>query len=117
VYEGNKSYGIKTASKTYFNKDIKDIDLSQVALLAELPNSPSMNNPVEHPKRAEKRRNQALQSTQNNDITSEAEEEEAKNTSIDELLDQDHSNEDEEEFYNSFNDTVYQEVVEEEEVI
>ena len=117
VYLGNKSYGIKTASKTYFNKDIQDINLSQVALLAGLPNAPSMDNPIEHPKRAEKRRNQVLQSMVNNDIISEEEAEEAKNASIDDLLDQDDSNEDEEEFYNSFIDTVYQEVVEEEEVI
>src|SRR5699024_4771572 len=93
VYLGNKSYGVKTASKTYFNKDIKDINLSQIALLAGLPNSPSMDNPVEHPDRAEKRRNQVLQSMVNNEIISEEEAEEAKELSIDDILEEDDSTE------------------------
>src|SRR5699024_7640617 len=42
---GNGSYGIKTASKSYFSKDIKDLNLSQMAMLAGLPNAPSLDDP------------------------------------------------------------------------
>ncbi|HLR54364.1 MAG TPA: PBP1A family penicillin-binding protein [Pseudogracilibacillus sp.] len=117
VYLGNKSYGVKTASKAYFNKDIKDINLSQIALLAGLPNSPSMDNPIEHPERAEKRRNQVLQSMMNNQIISEEEAEEAKELSIDDILEEDDSTEADNESSNAFIDTVYSELVEEKEVI
>src|SRR5699024_6128185 len=107
----------KTASKAYFNKDIKDINLSQIALLAGLPNSPSMDNPIEHPERAEKRRNQVLQSMMNNEITSEEEAEEAKELAIDDILEEDDSTEADHESSNAFIDTVYSELVEEKEVI
>src|SRR5699024_5532041 len=105
VYLGNGSYGFKTASKNYFSDDLEDINLSQIALLAGLPNAPSSDNPVEYPEQAEKRRNQVLQSMVNNEIISheeaeEAKEEKSKNAS-----------------YNAFIDTVYEQLIEQEEII
>src|SRR5699024_7002603 len=57
VYLGNGSYGIKTASKSYFSKDIKDLNLSQMAMLAGLPNAPSLDDPIKDPERAKKHSN------------------------------------------------------------
>src|SRR5699024_8516941 len=93
VDQGKKTYGENTVSKAYLNKDIKDINLSQIALQAGHPNSPSMDNPIEHTERAEKRRNQVLQSMMNNQIISEEEAEEAKELSIDDILEEDDSTE------------------------
>lgn len=42
---GNGNYGVQSASKTYFNKDVKDLSLAECALLAGIPNAPSFYNP------------------------------------------------------------------------
>src|SRR5699024_6574590 len=60
VYFGNGSYGINTAAKTYFDKDISDLDLSQIALLVGLPNAPSADDPFKYTDRAENLRNKVL---------------------------------------------------------
>lgn len=45
IYFGQGCYGIQTASKVYFGKDVKDLDLAQCALIAGLPNSPNYYSP------------------------------------------------------------------------
>ncbi len=45
IYFGQGCYGIQTASKVYFGKDVKDLNLAQCALLAGLPNSPNYYSP------------------------------------------------------------------------
>lgn len=60
IFYGEQAYGVATAAKTYFNKDIQDLELHEAALLAGLPKAPSSYNPTEHPDRAEKRRNIVL---------------------------------------------------------
>lgn len=45
IYFGQGCYGIQTASKVYFDKDVKDLTLAQAALLAGLPNSPNYYSP------------------------------------------------------------------------
>jgi membrane peptidoglycan carboxypeptidase len=40
-FYGNNSYGVKAAARSYFNKDLADLSLSEAALLAALPQSPS----------------------------------------------------------------------------
>ena len=42
---GANSYGIQAASQTYFNKDAKNLTLDEAALLAVLPNAPSLYLP------------------------------------------------------------------------
>jgi penicillin-binding protein 1A len=46
---GAGSYGVQTASRTYFNKDCKDLTLSECAVLAAIPQNPSKYNPKTHP--------------------------------------------------------------------
>lgn len=48
IYFGSGAYGIKTASKVFFNKDIKDINIAEAAFLAGIPNSPKRYSPFEH---------------------------------------------------------------------
>lgn len=45
IYFGQGCYGIQTASRVYFDKDVKDLTLAQCALLAGLPNSPNYYSP------------------------------------------------------------------------
>jgi membrane peptidoglycan carboxypeptidase len=40
-FYGNQSYGIKAAARTYFGKDLKDLTLSEAAILAAIPQSPT----------------------------------------------------------------------------
>ena len=55
IYFGQGAYGIQEAAKTYFRKNIKDLTLGEVALIAGLPKAPSRYSPVRNPKRAKQR--------------------------------------------------------------
>src|SRR3990167_5946292 len=57
---GGSSYGIEEASKTYFNKSAKNLTLSEAALLAGLPQAPSLYSPYANPDLAKTRRNNVL---------------------------------------------------------
>lgn len=46
IYFGSGSYGVKTAAKQFFKKDIKDINLAEAAMLAGIPNRPSKYDPI-----------------------------------------------------------------------
>ena len=59
--EGQTAVGAEAASQTYFSKPAKDLNLTEAALLAGLPQAPSEYNPFLDPKAALKRRNEVLQ--------------------------------------------------------
>src|SRR6202051_2251002 len=54
--------GLAEASRSYFNKDLKDINLPEAALLAGLIQAPSYLSPYRHPERALERRNTVIES-------------------------------------------------------
>src|SRR5437667_3797963 len=54
--------GFAEASRAYFNKDLKDISLSEAALIAGLIQAPSALSPYRHPERALERRNRVIES-------------------------------------------------------
>ncbi|MCX7955687.1 MAG: PBP1A family penicillin-binding protein [Patescibacteria group bacterium] len=58
---GGSSYGIEEASRTYFGKSAKDLNLPEGALLAGLTQAPSVYSPYNNPKAALDRRNQVLE--------------------------------------------------------
>ena len=60
VYLGSGAYGVKGAAKIYFNKNLNQLTLSEMALIAGLPQAPSVYSPYNNIKLAEKRRNQVL---------------------------------------------------------
>lgn len=60
VYYGAGAYGVEAAARTYFGKSAADLDLSQSALLAGLPQLPSAYSPFAHPDRAIERRDEVL---------------------------------------------------------
>src|SRR6202522_3673870 len=53
--------GLAEGSRSYFNKDLKDITLPQAALLAGLIQAPSYLSPYRHPERAQERRNRVIE--------------------------------------------------------
>lgn len=60
IYLGNGSYGIGDAAQSYFGKVVSELDLSEAALLAGLPQRPSAYSPIQHPEAAETRRRYVL---------------------------------------------------------
>lgn len=60
VYLGAGAYGVEAASQIYFNKPLKDLTLSESALIAGLPQAPSVYSPYNSLKKAQKRRDQVL---------------------------------------------------------
>ena len=60
IYFGNGYYGIQAACKGYFNTDVKNLDLSQIAFLCAIPNNPSLYDPLVHMDHTLKRRNRIL---------------------------------------------------------
>lgn len=64
IYLGERAYGFATASKTYFDKDIKDLNLAEAALLAGLPKAPSKYDPLVHPSFAISRQHEVLRDMQ-----------------------------------------------------
>ncbi len=70
IYYGNLSYGAQSAAQNYFGKNLHDLDLAESALLAGLPQSPSVYNPLVNFTSAKKRQIYVLgQMVQNGFIT------------------------------------------------
>ncbi|HEX3807911.1 MAG TPA: PBP1A family penicillin-binding protein [Gaiellaceae bacterium] len=57
VYFGNGAYGVEQASKIYFHHDAATMKPAEAALLAAIPEDPSLWDPVAHPQLAKERRN------------------------------------------------------------
>jgi len=60
AYFGERVYGIEAAARTYFNKSVADLSISQAALLAGLLKAPSAYSPLKNPELARERMNTVL---------------------------------------------------------
>jgi penicillin-binding protein 1A len=60
VYYGQNAYGVQAAAETYFSKPASRLTLAQAALLAGLPQAPTVYDPLQHPSLAKRRRNEVL---------------------------------------------------------
>jgi penicillin-binding protein 1A len=56
IFLGQRAYGVGAAAQVYFDKQPKDLSLGEAALIAGLPRSPSLDNPVASVERARERR-------------------------------------------------------------
>ncbi|MBA2653999.1 MAG: penicillin-binding protein 1A [Gammaproteobacteria bacterium] len=61
IYLGQRAYGVAAAADVYFGKTLKELNLSEIALLAGLPQAPSRDNPIDNPRAALERRNHVLE--------------------------------------------------------
>ncbi len=60
VYFGHGYYGVKTAAKGYFHKELNALSLKEIAMLVGLPNAPSAYDPTKHLSLSLSRSNQVL---------------------------------------------------------
>lgn len=60
TYYGNLAYGIQAAAQVYFGKDAQSLDLAECAMLAGLPQSPAIYDPLTEPTKAEERQKVVL---------------------------------------------------------
>jgi len=58
---GHRSFGFGAAAQVYYGKDVNELTLAQIAVLAGLPKAPSTMNPISRPDRAMQRRSVVLQ--------------------------------------------------------
>jgi 1A family penicillin-binding protein len=79
---GRGRYGVATAAKYYFGKDIVELSLTECALLIALPKSPENYSPYKHPDVAKQRRDLVLKIMYENNIITTAQYEEAIAESI-----------------------------------
>ena len=63
---GHNAYGIRSAAKTFFDKDPKDLNLEESALMAGVVNAPTRFSPVRNPERSMQRRNLVLKAMEKN---------------------------------------------------
>ena len=82
VYMSNGNYGMQTAAQNYYGKDLKDLSLPQLALLAGMPQAPNQYDPYSHPEAALERRNLVLSEMKEQNYISAEEYEKAINTPI-----------------------------------
>lgn len=93
VYMGNGVYGMQTAAQYYYGKDLDELDLSQLALLAGMPQSPTYYNPLaDNTKYATQRRNEVLNAMVRSKYISQSQANQAAGESITDGLDPDHGN-------------------------
>ena len=60
IFLGHRAYGIGAAAKVYYGKELDDLSLAQMAMIAGLPKAPSRYNPISGPQRALLRRDYVL---------------------------------------------------------
>lgn len=72
IYFGRGAYGVQTAAKTYFSKDISELSIAEAALLTALTNNPTLYDPIESPDQATQRRNTVIAVMRENGFISEA---------------------------------------------
>lgn len=80
---GNNAFGIKTASKTYFNTTPKDLTTEQAAVLVGMLKATTFYNPISHPENSLKRRNVVLDNMRLHGDLTAMQYDSLKNTSID----------------------------------
>ncbi|PGA25220.1 penicillin-binding protein [Bacillus thuringiensis] len=110
VYLGNRSYGIATAVQNYYGKELKDLTLPEVAMLAGLMKAPNNYDPTKEQniKKATERRNVVLKLMNRHGYITKKEMEEASKVPVTEGLKK--ANAQKEMPYPAFMDAVVKEV-------
>ena len=77
VYFANGYYGIQAASKGYFDKDAKDLTMSEAAFLCAVPNAPNMYEPYHHKEKTLTRRDKILKDMYKQNLITKSQRDEA----------------------------------------
>lgn len=83
IYLGYRSYGVGAAAQAYFGKEVKDLTLGEIAMIAGLPKAPSTMNPIYSVERATNRRNVVLLRMLNEKYITQAQYDAARNEQLD----------------------------------
>ncbi|CAM4057584.1 PBP1A family penicillin-binding protein [Mesobacillus thioparans] len=111
IYMSENMHGVLTASRTYFGKDLDQLELHEAALLAGMPQSPNNYNPFTNPEKAEKRRNIVLSLMHQHGIISKEEMEKAQKIPVESsLVKEENRKSKDEEPFDAFVDMVIEEV-------
>lgn len=82
IYLGSGSYGVEIAAETYFGKDVENLNLAEMAMLAGLTKGPELYSPIKHFDRARERQEYVLQRMVKEGYITSAEAEHARKTPI-----------------------------------
>ena len=107
-YLGAGSYGVQMASKTYFDKDVKDLDLVEAAMIAGMFQAPGEYDPYVNPDKTNTRKNEVINLMVRHEYISEEEAKQAKKVDVEDII-KSHSSSINK--YQGFIDTVVQEVI------
>ena len=107
-YLGAGSYGVQMASKTYFDKDVKDLDLVEAAMIAGMFQAPGEYDPYVNPDKTNTRKNEVINLMVRHGYISEEEAKQAKKVDVEDII-KSHSSSINK--YQGFIDTVVQEVI------
>ena len=105
---GGNIYGVQQASKYYFNKDVKDLNLVEAAQIAGMFQSPNGYNPYNNPNDANSRKNTVLYLMKRHGYITDTEYKAATSVEIKDFLKGGVASSNE---YQGFIDTVVQEVI------
>ncbi|OHU86118.1 MULTISPECIES: penicillin-binding protein 1A [Pseudoalteromonas] len=79
---GNRAFGIGAAAQVYYGKQLHELTLAQMAMIAGLPKAPSALNPIRNPRRAKLRRNVVLGRMLNEKYITKAQYDDARSAPI-----------------------------------
>ncbi len=82
IYYGNLAYGVEAASQTYFGKHARDLTLAESAVIAGLPQSPSVYDPLRNPVGAKARQAYVLDQMVRHGFVSERDAEDARQAEL-----------------------------------
>lgn len=109
---GSGTWGVKTAAMRYFGKDVSELTLSECAVLAAIPKSPTGYNPLNHPENNGERRILVLDKMLELGMISREERDEAAADPVYERIQQDHTPAVGTEVYSYFEDALLYQLVE-----
>src|SRR5512144_686362 len=82
IYLGAGAYGVQLAAESYFAKDVDQLNLAEMAMLAGLPKAPNSYSPIKHLDKAKERQAYVLERMVKEGYITQAEADHAKNTVI-----------------------------------
>jgi penicillin-binding protein 1A len=86
VYLGHGAYGVQAAAENYFRKDVTELSLAEMALIAGLPQAPSKFSPIVKPTAARARQEYVLTRMVKDGVITEAEKQEALQLSVEKTV-------------------------------
>ncbi len=82
IYLGAGSYGVQAASEAYFGKNVEQLNLAEIAMMAGLPKAPNAYSPIKHLDKARERQSYVLERMVKEGYVTQVEADHAKKTPI-----------------------------------